>query len=323
MSSDTGSKIEDFIREWRSKTPYIEAHTSGSTGKPKEIRLPKQLVRESALRSCRHFGIREGDRLHLCLSPDYIAGKMLIVRALEACARLTFEGPSSAPLAGNTDTQEIRLISIVGSQLEGLRRSMDLLPQLRIRHLLAGGAPLTSSMRRLAAEGPWDAAWESYGMTETASHVALRRITPRGLNPFEALDGIHFSLTDEDCLIIHLPGQEPLITNDIAELLTPRSFVLRGRRDNVVITGGLKVFPEETERAIGPLIPKGRDFYVTSEPSEKWGRSLLLLIEGIPISLSVKGLYASGLPHWQLPKRIIFLPEFRRTSTGKIIRTKL
>lgn len=315
-NDDIKRKIEAFVREWESETPFIEAHTSGSTGKPKTIRLSKQFVRASAQRSCQFFGIDSSSRLHLCLSPDYIAGKMLIIRALISGATLSFEPPSSAPLA-TTECGEISLISVVGSQLAGLKNNVASNPCLKIKKLLVGGAPLNAEMIRLAEKGPWEA-WESYGMTETASHVALRRIHAKNPEPFHALEGIHFSLEEDDRLTIHIPGEKPLITNDLATLIDSRSFILHGRRDNVIISGGLKISPEDLEQRLASFLP-GKNFYISSIPSSKWGFVPLLVIEGERFLLP--SFKSSNIEKWQLPHSVRFCPEgFKRTSSGKIIR---
>lgn len=275
-------------------------------------------MQRSAKRSIKHFGISSSSRLHLALSPDYIAGKMLILRALIADCELTFESPSSSPLSeANTNDKEITLISLVGSQLQGLYQRLQQGSLPPIRHLLLGGAPLNDTMRQMAANGPWQA-WESYGMTETASHVALRRITSSP-QPFEALPGISFSLNDDNCLCINLAEDGIIKTNDIAILYDSTHFDILGRKDNVIITGALKVFPEEVEAIIAPYIASRR-FYITSRPSQKWGNELILIIEGNEIPIPDFHDIPQLKPH-QRPKSVLFLPKLSLTSTGKIIRT--
>lgn len=275
-------------------------------------------MRRSAKRSIKHFGISSSSRLHLALCPDYIAGKMLILRALIADCELTFESPSSSPLSeANTNDKEITLISLVGSQLQGLYQRLQQGSLPPIRHLLLGGAPLNDTMRQMAANGPWQA-WESYGMTETASHVALRRITS-STQPFEALPGISFCLDDDNCLCINLAEDGIIKTNDIATLYDSTHFDILGRKDNVIITGALKVFPEEVEAIIAPYIASRR-FYITSRPSQKWGNELILIIEGDEIPIPDFHNIPQLKPH-QRPKSVLFVPKLSLTSTGKIIRT--
>lgn len=308
-------EIEAFRREWRSDCPYIVAHTSGSTGKPKEIHLPKSLMKRSAERSIRHFGITASSRLHLALSPQYIAGKMLLLRAMIAGCTLTYEQASSYPLGDSKEMSEITLLSLVGTQLQGLKNNLEKGTLPPIRNLLLGGAPLNATMRRIALSGPWQT-WESYGMTETASHVALRRISAKP-GPFEALPGISFRLNADGCLVIDLGEDGVIETNDIAELIDTRRFHLKGRKDNVIITGGLKVFPEEIEAVLAPHMADRR-FLITSRESEKWGRELILVVEGTPMELP--DFHTMPLLPQQRPKAVIFRESIPLTSSGKIMR---
>lgn len=335
MSFD--SEIEEFIALWRSDAPNIEAHTSGSTGTPKRIMLPRRLVKESAWRSIRHFGLTRESVVHLMLSPSYIAGKMAIVRALEAECHLTREVPSSTPLSGPDTPRHITLLSAVGAQVAGMEslRQAGELP--RIRHLLLGGAPLNPAMR-VTATGLAEFVWESYGMTETASHIALRRVLasdPEGETPFTPLEDIRIGTDTRGCLQIEIPGFERLITNDLARILPDGTFTLLGRADNVIITGGVKVMPEEIERILSPLF-QGRSFYVTSRPHSKWGEELLIAVEdksvAHPVWLSPDTYFPDALPmsrhleripeHYKRPKAILLLPALERTSNGKIKRLK-
>lgn len=317
LTDDFRRKIDTFVDEWNNTNDYITAHTSGSTGTPKNILLPKEMVRRSAQRSISHFGIDTSSRLHLCLSPDYIAGKMLIVRALEAGCRLTYEAPTSEPLKCDTDTSPITLISLVGSQLQGLVNNFtDATPQ--IRHMLLGGAPLNGTMRSLALSGDWQC-WESYGMTETASHIALRHVTQDDSEPFHALTGIRLSVNGDNCLTIDMGIDGTLTTNDIVDLHSPDEFHLLGRKDNVIITGGLKVFPEKAEKILEPCM-QNRRYYITSRRSLKWGEEVILVIEGEEMQLP--DFQKLNMHPYERPHDVIFQEKIPLTSSGKIIRCK-
>ncbi|MDE5874367.1 MAG: AMP-binding protein, partial [Muribaculaceae bacterium] len=165
------------------------ARTSGSTGKAKEIRLPKEFVRRSALRTNRFFSIDSRSRLHSCVSPDFIGGKMMAVRSEMAGCRLTYETPSNRPLK-DVEAGEITLLSVVPSQMLGLLDSDGNLPP--VRHYLIGGSSLSTELRNKICDSGVDA-WESYGMTETASHIALRRVE-REEGWFEAFSDISLRL---------------------------------------------------------------------------------------------------------------------------------
>ena len=304
--------IAEISDNWRAGKP-LEAHTSGSTGTPKPITLSHELVRDSAWRSIRHFGLTADSHLHLCLSPDYIAGKMVIIRALEACCSLSWEPASSHPRLNAP--KPITLLSIVGTQLPGLQQLKEHGNLPSIKHLLLGGAPLTAAQRTLALTLA-DEAWESYGMTETASHIALRHVDDPWFYP---LDSINLGTDDRGCLRIELPHSEPLLTNDIIEFQPDtQGFRVLGRADNVIITGGLKVHPEQVEALLAPYFHG--DIMLTSVPDPKWGQLLVLQTESTTIPTDWDTLVATLLPPHQRPRRIEQVPSLPRTSNGKLRR---
>lgn len=317
------SEVARFIKEWKNEKPYIIANTSGSTGIPKEIRLPKKLVSDSAVRTIDFFGIDSNSTLHLSLSPAYIAGKMVIVRSIIAGAELTFESPSSSPLSNYSSQKKIALLSVVGSQLQGLCNNV-LNSQTCIENLLIGGSPMNNHMQRLALSGNWSA-YESYGMTETASHVALRKLSDSCDNPFCALSRISFSSDSRNCLIIELPDVGKIITNDCVRLIDNQTFYLDGRIDNVIISGGLKIHPETIEKKISTIVHPYGNFYITSTISKKWGEEVVLIVETTMTQEYIKKKIIPELrellqPH-EIPRHI-FCSKIKRTETGKIIREK-
>ncbi len=316
----------EFLNEWRDEAGAIVAHTSGSTGTPKEIRLTKGMLRASAIRTNNFFSIDGGSRLHSCVSPDFIGGKMMAVRAELSGARLTWEKPTNHPLTEESRTsQPIDLLAVVPSQMISILDRIDSLPS--INAIIIGGSSIHPDLRkRIAASGL--NCYETYGMTETASHIALRKVTTKE-NLFEPLPGIAVSLDSRGCLVITLPVSEnpgsPLTTvktNDMAEIFEDRGkrFRILGRFDNVIITGGKKVNPEELEQRINRLI--GKECLVTSEPDEKWGERLILTIETeAPVDIpTVKALLKQNLATYEVPKSITTLPTLPRTPNGKLLR---
>lgn len=309
--------FKDFLAEWQSDAPYITAHTSGSTGEPKEIRLDKRFVADSALRTNRFFGIDGTWRLHSPLSADYIAGKMMLVRALEAEAAFSWETPSNRPLAGMDPKQPIDLLAVVPSQLQYLCDTDRSLPV--IRHIIAGGSAMAPELEsRVMREHPEWHVYATYGMTETASHVAIRRF---GESFFEALPDITVSLDGRSCLVIKI-GSLTFTTNDIAEIAEDGKFRILGRADNVIITGGKKVQPEEIEEALRSRF--GSDsFLITSRPDPKWTQRIVLLTEASPeLKPAIEDFFTTFEPHLR-PKEINFVESLERTASGKIKRTKL
>lgn len=317
--------VEEFICEWQNGNDYIVAHTSGSTGKPKEIQLKKSFVVRSALRTIEYFKLNSESHLHLCLSPDYIAGKMMIIRALLANARLTIETPSNDinPLKFG---YPIDLLAIVPSQLPCLLNDKN--SHAQIKNLIVGGSAIPPALRKKLTLSGINA-FETYGMTETASHVALRKSASDVTEPYFALPGIFFESDNLKRLIINIDDNYRFITNDIVELIDSTHFRLPGRFDDVIITGGMKVHPQEVESIIGKYIPEGIAYFITSRPSEKWGQEVVLVIENatnqpnqnklLLINELRQTLKQHLLPQ-QCPKEVIVVDRIPRTSTGKLIR---
>lgn len=309
------AEINDFEREWLSDTDYIVAHTSGSTGEPKEIYLPKSDMRVSAQATNRRFAIDSRSTIAAPLSLNYIAGKMMWVRAREAGCRL-LQMPVSNEVTIDCD---IDLLAIVPSQIDSLLRQ-DHAPE-RIRNLIIGGAPVPQSLQKTIAERGFNA-FMTYGMTETCSHVAISKITGRP-NPFEAMPGISFSIDERRCLIINAPEYSfrKLITNDIVNLISPESFEWVGRYDNVINSGGLKISPEQLENDIRRFVDK--DFYIVGEPDEKWGQVAVMVFEGDKSQESgIMELLRQKIDHRFCPKKAVAVAVLPRTSNGKIQRKK-
>ena len=254
-----------FVNEWHNDLPYITAMTSGSTGAPKAIKLYKKDIIKSAKATCSFFNITKGATMVLPLSTNYIAGKMMVVRAIVSGANLWIETPSNRPL-NNNDYGIIDLLPIVPSQVDWIISNYQDAKN-NIKNLLIGGGALPSNKEE-ALKSLGIKAYVSYGMTETCSHIALR---PTTSNVYETLPGITVSSDIRNCLMIKAPefSYKEITTNDIIEIIDERHFIWRGRYDNVINTGGIKVFPEEIEKKLSSIIPL--PFYVIGEKHEKWG----------------------------------------------------
>lgn len=308
--------FQDFLAEWRSDKPYITAHTSGSTGKPKEIHLDKDFVKASAARTNRFFGIDSSWRLHSPLAADYIAGKMMLVRSLLTGAKFSWELPSNRPLASMDTGTVIDLLAVVPSQLQYLCDTTSSTP--KIHHIIVGGSAVDPTLEsRVLEKHPEWKVYATYGMTETASHIALRRFGERAFEPFS---GISIDLDGRGCLVITI-GDDSFTTNDMAEIEANGKFRILGRADNVIITGGKKVHAEELEAALRSRF--GADaFLITSRPDPKWTQRIVLLTEVSPtIKPALDDFFASMEPYLR-PKEINFVESLERTASGKIKRTK-
>lgn len=311
---------EDFVSEWNNADDYVVAHTSGSTGTPKSIRLPKADMRVSAQNTNSYFALDRSSRLLCPLSLDYIAGKMMVVRAIQSGARLDVVTPSNRfEYDGKTAYD---LVCVVPPQVDYLIDN----PQWSslLRNVLIGGAPLDRRRRELLIECGYNG-FESYGMTETCSHVAVRRITD---SSFEAMRNIYFDCDSRGCLTISLSdySMKTINTNDVVSLVDNRHFVWLGRYDNVIISGGKKIHPELLERKILETVPEAADavFYIAAGNDEKWGRVPVLVFEGVPrqAELLLEKIRAV-LPHDQAPARYVTFNALVRTSSGKLKRVKL
>lgn len=309
----------EFQAEWTGPETDIVCHTSGSTGAPKEIRLPKEQVSASARRTLQFFNLDSHSHFHSCLAPDYIGGKMMMVRALECGGTFTWERPSNTPLSGYMGDR-IDLMCVVPSQMHHILRNIDTLPETGA--ILIGGSPIPDDLRLRIARSPLRC-WETYGMTETASHVAIRRVS-EPQQPFEPLPSIKLLQNDSDCLEIEIPGWRRFITNDVVKMDSEGRFSILGRADNVIITGGLKVHPEQVETTLRPHLTF--DFMITSEPDDKWGERVVMLADrsesplcATPDDESVIAICKSVLMPFQVPKAIKegIVP---RTANGKLAR---
>lgn len=310
-----------FLQEWFNDKSYVVAYTSGSTGKPKEIQLSKEDMRTSARLTNEFFGICEESVLLLCLSVSYIAGKMMVVRALEAGADLIVGNISSRPLE-SLNCKKIDLVAMIPMQVEDtLKHPQEKTVLSNIRHLLIGGAVVSPSLEQGLKELS-TLSYATYGMTETVSHIALRRLNSDKC--YSALGMVAFSTDDRDCLVIDAPHlQEKIfVTNDIVELLDNHSFRWLGRYDHVINSGGLKFFPEIIECKIATIIPQR--YFISSQPDERLGERIVLVIEGERLAAKeldqLQQKLKDILTDYELPKVILFLPHFHETSSGKVLR---
>lgn len=312
------ASVDDFRLEWLSESGTIVAHTSGSTGSPKRILLQKSDMRQSARATNAFFSIDSHSVLASPLSVDYIAGKMMVVRACEAGCPL-LELPVSNDIVIPSRVRRIDLLPVVPSQIASLLRQPELASV--VKNVLVGGAPpAADDCRRLSDAGY--RAYIGYGMTETCSHVAIAEASDPE-RTFHAMPGISFATDGDGRLIVEAPGFSfgRLIANDIVALISPTAMRWRGRADNIINSGGLKLVPEELEAMYAPALP-GEKYYVTSVESERWGSAVALVIESESDRCTelTETLGRHIADHRYLPKQIICLPALPRTPNGKIKR---
>jgi O-succinylbenzoic acid--CoA ligase len=309
------TEVETFLTEWNNPYESVIVCTSGSTGAPSQLSLKKRNMVISAKRTLEFLSIPNGTVGYLCLSPSTIGGKMMIVRAIVGEMTLVVGSVTSRPLFNHDESSD--LIAMVPLQLtETLISSPEKL--FKHKNILIGGGPISNSTIELLNKNRLTV-WHTYGMTETISHVAMRRIGTEQENSFHALPGIDFT-TNEGKLIIHYPaiGIDELQTNDLVELISPTSFNYIGRADFIVNSGGIKFNPEELEDKIHHQIHV--PFFIGGMKDEKLGMKLVLVLESPnPFDLPLDEL-KSLLPKHAVPKELFFVKEFIRTASGKIDR---
>ena len=356
--------IYDFINSWNNDDCCLQVHTSGSTGKPKNMLVEKTRMMNSARITCNFLNLKAGDTALLCMSADYIAGKMMIVRSIERGLCLVSEKPCGHPLSDEALGTATRLnfkrfsadnrkaivteegayhININGTQPLDGTLSLDSTQPLftfaamvpmqvynslqipkerarlaRIKHLIIGGGAIDDA---LAAELKTlhNAVWSTYGMTETLSHIALRRLNgPETSLWYTPFDSVQVQLNDEGCLVIDAPlvTPHPIVTNDIAEIVTtPHTrFRIKGRKDNVICSGGIKIQIEEIEDLLRPHL--SRPFFLTKKKDEKFGEIAVLLTEDEQVN-KVENICKQVLPRYFAPKEYIYVNKLPLTETGK------
>ncbi|MDR2495690.1 MAG: AMP-binding protein [Tannerellaceae bacterium] len=296
----------------------ISTGTSGSTGQPRQIRIRKEQIAHSAGLTIRRLGLCPGNSALLCLPRQYIGGLMMTARSLAGGLRLLEVEASGHPLAGISSGFDLIAMTpmqaynslLIAAEKETLRRA---------RNLLIGGGAMDAALEKELAQFP-NAVYSTYGMTETVSHIALRRINgPEASEWYEPLPGIELTLSVDNTLIIAAPqlSDTPLRTNDIAELRADGRFRILGRSDLTVNSGGLKIQIEQVEDRIRRLIP--HDFALTHAPDPRLGQALTLLVADDDVS-GIRQKLADGLPPFERPRRIIAVPSIPLTPSGKIDR---
>lgn len=310
---------EAFIDEWHNSESCVLVHTSGSTGAPKPMMVEKRRMEASARITCTFLGLQSGDTALLCMPLDYIAGKMMVVRAITCGLRLIHIEPCSHPMA--EVCTPIHFAAMVPLQVANSLKVADERQRLMaIKHLIIGGGAIDDDLERELRDFP-NAVWSTYGMTETLSHIALRRISGSEASLwYTPFDGVTVSLDSRGCLVIDAPHvcNTTLATNDCAEIRDGK-FRILGRIDNVVCSGGIKIQIEEVEQSLKPHIHKR--FIITKRKDKDLGEALTLLTEDADTE-AVRNICHRVLPKYHQPRHIFHVEEIPLTETGKPARAK-
>ncbi len=301
-------EIIQFWKEWKSPVPSITVQTSGSTGSPKTITLPKKNILASAKMTCEFFNLQKHDSALLCLPAQYIAAKMMLVRAEWAGLRLYCVEPK---LSISID-QTIDFAAMTPAQCQKSLQSLEF-----INTLILGGSrvneKLKSDLKNYSTQ-----VFETYGMTETLSHIALKDLQKHNAL-FEPMNGIHIQQSQEGTLIIDAPQltDKRIETNDLVTINKNGHFLVHGRTDNVVNSGGKKISVEPLEEKITQVL--GRSVILYGKEDEILGERLILLIEGDE-HIQLELLDSIGFSKHEKPKEIYFTDQFERSNSGKILR---
>lgn len=305
--------VTSFLEQWNTDRPYFEVKTSGSTGKPKTIRIQKKHAKASARMTGAYLGLSSGQNALLCLSPDTIAGKMMIIRAIEWDLTLHVVTPSSNPF--EKIMTPIDFVAMVPYQMaQTIQMSPDAFH--KDQKIIIGGGPvnaeLTAQIQELSSQ-----CFHTFGMTETITHIALKDLS-NGKKSFELLGGVTANQI-EGRLQISAPhlGVENLSTNDCVTFLNDREFIWQGRLDFVVNSGGVKIHPEEVEFKLSKLW--SAPFFVIGVPDQQLGEKLVLCIESVPFPIE-KSAIQELLPKFHVPKKVYFFERFEYTKSDKINR---
>ena len=307
--------LEEFLEEWNNSSPYIHVQTSGSTGTPKQMLVEKRRMLASACRTNNFLGLKSGDTALLCMSLDYIAGKMMVVRAIERGLRLITIEPSGHPLAVK-QSPSVTFAAMVPMQVYNSLQVAEERERLReIKHLIIGGGAIDEALAAELKNFP-NAVWSTYGMTETLSHIALRRLNGEEASEwYTPFPSVEVRLSDDGCLVIYASEvcEELLETNDIAELDRDGRFRILGRKDNVICSGGLKIQAEEVERLLRPHLKE--PYLVTKRPDTRLGEAMVLLTEGDVET--AKAVCKTVLHKYHQPRVYVFVSRIPLTETGK------
>ncbi|MGY5352682.1 AMP-binding protein [Wenyingzhuangia sp. IMCC45533] len=334
FSGTISKELSAFLSQWFDDNLTLTVQTSGSTGKPKPIKIKKEFMKNSAKATGAFFDLGAETKALCCLSVNYIAGKMMVVRALELGWHLDFTAPVSNPLEYAFKTYDF--CAMVPMQVKASLWDLHL-----VKKLLIGGGVVSQGLQA-ALQNIKTECFASYGMTETVTHIAVKRlnkVTSSDLDKrenrieksggvraesrteeyYQVLPNISISQDDRGCLVVNAPllSDKQVITNDMIKQHSASEFEWLGRYDNVINSGGVKLHPEQIEKEISKIM--NQRFFVAGIPDEVLGEKLVLVVEGKPRKLDLSVL---SLSKFQSPKEVFYIDKFIETETKKIQREK-
>ena len=311
-------ELGNFLLDWLDEHDYVIAKTSGSTGKPKKLKIKKEAMVNSAIATGDFFNLSPGDKVLHCLPSNFIAGKMMIIRAIVLGLELDLVEPTALPIIDYE--KDYAFCAFTPMQLKNFAKYLK-----NIKTAIVGGGQVSDAVIELIKDKK-PMVYETYGMTETVSHIAVRKLNNFDESDiytrshFKTLPNITVSVDDKKCLVIDAPylSDEKIVTHDIVKIHSETSFEWLGRFDNVINSGGIKLYPEEIEKNLKNVIPN--HFFISSLPDATLGEKVILVIEGDKNDLDES--IFEGLAKYEKPKAIYALPKFIETKSGKIQRKK-
>ncbi len=307
--------IYPSLSSWYDGSDFIEVFTSGSTGKPKLINLRKRFMVNSAIATGAYFDLPAKTTALLCMSTNYIAGKMMLVRAIILGWQLDLVEPSSNPLEGIKKNYDF-------SAMVPLQLFHSLGSIYKIKKLIVGGGAVSNDLQNKIQNVNTEI-FATYGMTETITHIAVKRLNNLPLNGntehYKVLVNIGISIDSRGCLVIDAPNitDHQIITNDLVEIISDQEFKWLGRYDHIINSGGVKLIPEQIEEKLAEII--GQRYFITSKKDPSLGESVVLIVEGVKFDLDPEQ-FRSVLSKFEIPKKIYFVDRFKETKSDKIDR---
>jgi O-succinylbenzoic acid--CoA ligase len=323
------AKVLELVRQWRTGTQEFGLRTSGSTGQPQLITLKRRQLAASAARTGDYFDLGPGDRALVCLNCDFIGGKMMVVRGLERNMHLTIVEPHADPFEEVPTEAEFDFAAFVPLQMRAVLAAGRAARLNKMRAILIGGAgvepSLLADIQQLTVP-----VYLTYGMTETASHMALRRLNgPEASTYYRVLPGLHLGQDKRGCLTVRgdVTDDQLIVTNDRINLLDKHTFDWLGRVDFVINSGGVKVQAEKVELVLDVALAElgeSRRAFVAGRPDERLGQAVTAYVEGAPLPATAEqallNLLAERLDKYEIPKTVCYIPAFQTTASGKLDR---
>lgn len=315
FAENSSSLIFSFLSDFLSDSEFITVQTSGSTGKPKPIEIKKEFMINSALATGEFFDLKENTSALLCMNPSFIAGKMMLVRAMVLGWQLDVVSPRSNPL--ERLKKQYDFCAMVPMQVYYSFDDLD-----KIKKLLIGGGVIPkafeSKLQTIKTK-----VFASFGMTETITHIAVKRVNGESEKSYTVLSNVNISKDSRGCLVINAPkvSNNTIITNDLVKLISDTNFQWLGRFDNIINSGGIKLIPEQIEGKLAEIISDR--FFVAGIKDAVLGEKLILIVEAKQNSkLKIQDLKLKTLSKYETPKEIYFVEKFVETDTKKIQRKK-